>query len=394
MKSKFEKRKSHLILFSLLACCISFNSNAEIVLYDKDKTTVSVDAFLSAFYVSTDSDFSDPARIDKKQSRVRIGYIPNWIGFNFSNETESGLKLGARTSFFVSVGDQVDDSKLTESVVDTRQFYGTVGGDWGEVLFGKDFEIFSRTTVFNDVNVMGVGNISQTLGVVDFEFVSFGNLGSGQTFPLPIGQITYRTPTINGFKLALAAVDPSKQARNGGIDSEEDMPRFEAELTYDREWDGGSLTAFLGGTTQESTQLIANGDTIDSTGVNYGFVLRQSGFVLHLSALDGSGIGPLINSQGGFAVNGNGTFEELDVEARLAQVSYTFNKEKLFVSLGKTEQEGATAASANTFDATSFAFGWNHRFNDKLTLLVEYNNFEHEGLEDVKIISTGLELFF
>ncbi|MEI6895639.1 MAG: hypothetical protein V5789_13660 [Colwellia sp.] len=135
---------------------------------------VSVGAFLSAVYVNSSSTFSAPEKMDKEQSR-------------------------ARSSFWVSVGDQIDDLQLTDSVVDTRQFYGTVLGKWGEVLFDKYFEIFSRTTVFNDVNLMGVGNVSQTLGVIDSEFVSFGNLGTGHTFPLPIGKITYRSPDINGL---------------------------------------------------------------------------------------------------------------------------------------------------------------------------------------------------
>lgn len=372
----------------------SSNSYAGVNLYDKDNMKVSVDAFLSAFYVNTNSDFADSAKIDKEQSRVRIGYIPNWIGFNFSKTTDSGLVLGARTSFWVSVGDQVDNSELTDSVVDTRQFYGTVSGEWGEVLFGKDFEIFSRTTVFNDVNLFGVGNISQTLGVVDFEFVSFGNLGTGHTFPLPIGQITYRSPEINGFKLAVAMVDPSKQAKSATIDSQEKKPRFEAELTYDAKWEDGSLTGFLGGTTQESEQLIAGGDSIKSNGINYGVLIRQSGFVLHLSALDGSGIGPLINSQGGHVLNGAGKFQELDVKARLVQLSYTFGAEKLFISSGKTEQEGEFTQSDNTFDAKSLAVGWYHKFSEQLTLLTEYNQFEHKKSEDVDIVSMGIELTF
>ncbi|MEC4724695.1 porin [Shewanella sp. D64] len=372
----------------------SNSSHAKVELYNKDNMEVSVDAFLSAFYVNSSSDFTDPEKIDKEQSRVRIGYIPNWIGFNFTKTTDSGLTLGARSSFWVSVGDQIDDSQLTDSVVDTRQFYGTVSGEWGEVLFGKDFEVFSRTTVFNDVNLMGVGNVSQTLGVVDFEFVSFGNLGTGHTFPLPIGQITYRSPEMNGFKLAVSMVDPSKQARTATIDSQEKKPRFETELTYDREWQDGSLTGFLGGTTQESEQLLAGGDSVKSYGINYGVLIRQSGFVLHLSALDGSGIGPLINSQGGYVLNKLGKFQELDVKARLVQLSYTFGSEKLFISLGKTEQEGESALSNNTFDAKSLAVGWYHKFSKQLTLLTEYNHLEHKNLEEVDIVSMGIELTF
>jgi predicted porin len=391
MNNKNLFTKSFVALGILLA---STNSQAEINIYDKDDVKVSVDTFLSAFYVNTDSDFADPTKIDKEQSRVRIGYIPNYIGFTFSKTTDSGLTFGGRSSFYVSVGDQIDNSQLTDSVVDTRQFYGTVSGKWGQVLFGKDFGVFSRTTVFNDVNLYGVGNISQTLGVVDFEFVSFGNLGSGQTFPLPIGQITYRSPEVNGFKLAVAIVDPSKQARTATIDSQEKEPRFEAELTYDIKWQDGSLTGFLGGTTQESQQLTVGGDSIQSDGVNYGVLIRQSGFVLHLSALDGSGIGPIINSQGGFVLNTENQLQELDVKAKLVQVSYSFGVEKLFISSGRTEQKGEFEQSDNTYDAKSLAIGWHHKVSENLTLLSEYNQFEHKNLEKVDITSLGVQLTF
>ncbi|MGV8590734.1 porin, partial [Pseudomonas aeruginosa] len=87
------------------------------------------------------------------------------------------LSLGGRASFWVTINDSETDG--TDTAIDVRQFYGTVAGDWGEVLIGKDFGLFSRSNIFLDELLAGFGNPSDTLGLVDGKGVSFGNIGTG-----------------------------------------------------------------------------------------------------------------------------------------------------------------------------------------------------------------------
>ncbi|HBO0114742.1 TPA: porin, partial [Pseudomonas aeruginosa] len=116
---------------------------ADILLYDKDETTFSTDGYFNAFYVNSDVDRQGET-YDRRQSRVKMGFLPNYIGFNFGRKIDE-LSLGGRASFWVTINDSETDG--TDTAIDVRQFYGTVAGDWGEVLIGKDFGLFSRSNI-------------------------------------------------------------------------------------------------------------------------------------------------------------------------------------------------------------------------------------------------------
>ena len=127
---------------------------ADILLYDKDETTFSTDGYFNAFYVNSDVDRQGET-YDRRQSRVKMGFLPNYIGFNFGRKVDE-LSLGGRASFWVTINDSETDG--TDTAIDVRQFYGTVAGDWGEVLIGKDFGLFSRSNIFLDELLAGFGN--------------------------------------------------------------------------------------------------------------------------------------------------------------------------------------------------------------------------------------------
>ncbi len=212
------------VLAGLVVLAISVPASAAISLYDKDGTSFSADGSFNTFYAHSDDDATD-----QTQSRIKMGFLPNRIGFNFAHQVGS-LKLGGRSSFWVSINDS-DDSPVATGI-DVRQFYATVDGDWGQVLFGKDFTLFDRSNIFLDEILLGFGKT----GGVDSSGVSFGNIGSGYTYPLPSAQITYRTPDLSGFKLAVGLIDPSHTA---GAGAEEQAPRVEGELTYTRSFKSG-----------------------------------------------------------------------------------------------------------------------------------------------------------
>ncbi len=190
---------------------------ADILLYDKDETTFSTDGYFNAFYVNSDVDRQGET-YDRRQSRVKMGFLPNYIGFNFGRKIDE-LSLGGRASFWVTINDSETDG--TDTAIDVRQFYGTVAGDWGEVLIGKDFGLFSRSNIFLDELLAGFGNPSDTLGLVDGKGVSFGNIGTGYPYPFPTSQITYRNnDLLPGLRIAVGILDPidSNQIDEAGGD--------------------------------------------------------------------------------------------------------------------------------------------------------------------------------
>ncbi len=92
-----------LALASAVAMSISQTALAEIVLYEKNDMTFSTDGYFNTFYVNSDVD-RDGEQFDRKQSRVKMGFLPNYIGFNFSKQVDD-IKLGGRSSFWVTIND-------------------------------------------------------------------------------------------------------------------------------------------------------------------------------------------------------------------------------------------------------------------------------------------------
>ena len=343
--------------FAILAICVP--AQAAITLYDQDTTTFSVDGSFNTFYVHHDDDTG------QTQSRVKMGFLPNWIGFNFGKQA-GDLKLGGRSSFWVTINDS--DTNGTSTGIDVRQFYGTVDGDWGQVLFGKDFTLFNRSNIFLDEILQGFGKTGGVPGI-DTTGVSFGNIGSGYTYPLPSAQITYRTPNLAGFKLAVGIIDPSRTSGAGG---EETTPRIEGELTFNKKLGQGSVTAWIGFLDQSSKKG-ANGN-VHSQGLSYGLNGKLAGFSLTGSGYTGKGIGKVLGP--GLAVDAlvEGG-DEVDSNGYLVQGSYTIQKVRVAASYGKSVLDTAVKQEDETIIGAVF-----YSINDYLKVVAEYN---------VETITTG-----
>lgn len=368
--TKNNKSVKPLVLASLISA-ISAPSMAAITFFDDEKIgTVSVDASFNTFYSQTSIE-NDITGQDRDQARVRSGFLPNWVGFNFKKELEN-VTIGGRSSFWVSINDS--NQRITDTGIDVRQFYATLDWKWGQVLIGKDFTLFSRSNIFLDEILLGYGNVNDSLGLVDGTGVSFGNIGSGYIYPLPTSQITYRTPEFcGGFKLALGVVDPgntSEDRNPTGRSSEESAPRFEGELTYNTKFSGGSFHAFAGFLTQSTDQ--ENEDSIDSNGFSFGGKISVGGFSLHASGFDGQALGLLLGP-GGDAGLGLNNFlvedgDEVDSNGTLTQLAYKHGKNRFVFSYGETEVETDTVVEN---EGTQVA--WFHAYNKNVTFVAEYS---------------------
>ena len=387
------KASSKTLLSLCIAATTSLPVSAAITLYDQDDTSFSVDGSFNTFLVQSSSD-NEITGNDRTQSRVKMGLLPNIVGFNFGKQM-GDLKLGGRSSFWVTINDS--DTAITDSAIDVRQFYATVDSDWGQLLVGKDFTLFSRSNIFLDEMLLGYGGVNDTLGLIDGQGVSFGHIGSGYFYPFPHSQITYRSPTMGGFKLALGIVDPGNTApndRGAGRTSEESLPRFEGELTYNTEFDGGSFTAW-GGFLQQETESDIDGD-IASTGFSYGAKIKFGGLAVHASGFTGEGLGLLLGpgTDAGLGLTGliseNG--DEVDSDGYLTQASYTSGDNRFVVSYGETEVDNAAVWQGETTQAA-----WFHSFNSNLMMVLEYNNNQisiGDATEDTDTFGVGVIVNF
>ncbi len=378
--------------YSLLAAAIglaaALPAQAAITLYDKDGTTFSTDGYFNAFYVNSDVDRADdlmvggvPVDYDRKQSRVKMGFLPNYIGFNFGKQVDD-LKLGGRSSFWVTIND--GEQNGTGTAIDVRQFYATASNsEWGEVLFGKDFGLFARSNILLDELLAGYGQVSDTLGLVDGGGVSFGNIGSGYPYPFPTSQITYRSPDMGGLRIAAGIMDPvdtnSKDATGAAIGKAyQENPRFETEITYQFKLGDADFYTWVNGMTQTSENTDPTVADVDSQGVGYGVQAKFGGLSLTASGFQAEGISPFFTNN-----LTEPTLREVDSDGYLLQGSYTFGKNRIALSYGKTQDDGNGLGSAADYETRGVAFF--HSVNDNLKLVAELNEFEIDPATNPKL---------
>jgi hypothetical protein len=365
-KKAANSRFLPLTLAATVALITAQQAAAEIVLYDQDDTTFATDGYINAFFVNSDVD-REGEQFDRRQSRVKMGFLPNWIGFNMGKQIDD-LKLGARSSFWVSINDS--ETNGTATAIDVRQFYGTVSGEWGEVLIGKDFGLFSRSNIFVDELLSGYGQVSDTLGLVDGGGVSFGNIGTGYPYPFPTSQITYRTPVMEGLRIAAGIMDPVDTNDSSPTGKAyQESPRFESEITYQFDLAGAKIYSWLNGGYQTSDNTDSTVDSITSKGLGYGVQAKMGDFSLTGSGFQAKGINPFFTNNAGQA-----TLREVDSDGYLLQGSYSFGKNRVALSFGKTEDDGNGLGTAADYETRGVAYF--RTINDNLKLVAEYNQFE------------------
>ena len=218
--------------------------------------------------------------------------------------------------------------------------------------------------------------MSDTLGLVDGGGFSFGNIGSGYIYPLPTAQITYRTPDVSGFKLAIGLLDPSHTANTATTVSEESMPRIESELTFNKKIGEGSITAWANGMYQKSKSNAVGGQDVKTTGVGYGLQGKIAGFGLTASGFNASGagwlVGPADVSSLAVSIPVANTAGEIDSNGYLVQGSYTFGPARLVASYGQTKVDYGTVFLGDLKDTTTTGAVF-YAVNSALNLVAEYN---------------------
>lgn len=360
-------KKSGLAIAMAAALGASASANAAITLHNEDGTIFSTDGYINAFYVNTDID-RPGTDLDRRQSRVKTGFMSNYIGFNVVKNM-GDLQLGARSSFWVNINDSDDTGPATG--IDVRQFYGTIGSSWGEVLIGKDFGLFARNNIFLDEILFGYGHTSDVLGLVDSGGVPFGNVGTGYPYPSPTAQITYRSPDMGGLNLAVGIMDPNKTAQGTATEARfEEIPRFESEITYSMNIDGVNLTTWVNGQYQKSKTRAAGEDDITSKGLGYGARMSVAGLSLTASGFTAEGVNPLFTNN--FTAGGSlPPVTEQDTKGFLAQASYTLGPNRFALSYGETTDDILDMKRETT---TLAAF---HDVNTNIKLVAEYTRHEN-----------------
>lgn len=375
-----QRRFLPVLIAGLSTLSLSQLANAEIMLYDKDQTTFSTDGYVNTFYVNSKVDRPGD-QYDRSQARVKMGFLPNYIGFNMGKQVDD-LKLGARASLWVTINDSQTNG--TATAIDVRQFYGTVAKpEWGEVLIGKDFGLFARSNILLDEMLSGYGQVSDTLGLVDGGGVSFGNIGTGYPYPFPTSQITYRSPIMDGVRVAVGIMDPVDTNNSSALGKAyQNNPRTESEVTYQFDVAGAKIYSWVNGSYQTSDNTDSTVASVTSKGLGYGVQAKMGGATLTGSGFRAKGINPFFTNNAGEA-----TLREVDSVGYLVQGSYKLGKNRLALSYGKTNDDGnGVVGTGANYDTRGIALF--HDVNSSLQLVVEYNQFEIRGHETTALNET------
>jgi hypothetical protein len=375
-----QRRFLPVLIAGLSTLTLSQLANAEIMLYDKDQTTFSTDGYVNTFYVNSKVDRPGD-QFDRSQARVKMGFLPNYIGFNMGKQVDD-LKLGARASLWVTINDSQTNG--TATAIDVRQFYGTVAKpEWGEVLIGKDFGLFARSNILLDELLSGYGQVSDTLGLVDGGGVSFGNIGTGYPYPFPTSQITYRSPIMDGLRVAVGIMDPADTNDSSALGKAyQKNPRTESEVTYQFDVAGAKMYSWVNGSYQTSDNTDPAVASVTSKGLGYGLQAKMGGLTLTGSGFRAKGINPFYTNDAGEA-----TLREVDSVGYLMQGSYKLGSNRLALSYGKTNDDGnGVVGTGANYDTRGIALF--HDVNSSLQLVVEYNQFEIRGHETTALNET------
>src|SRR5437870_6910176 len=113
---------------------------------------------VNAFWVFSKVNNSGPAN-----SSVRTGLLPAFATFSATGK-EAGLNLGVHFGFApqinnAGVHDNFGNGTQAGAQIDMRQVYLTVGGQWGQILAGRELGLFSRQNILNDMTLFGVGAV-------------------------------------------------------------------------------------------------------------------------------------------------------------------------------------------------------------------------------------------
>jgi len=330
---------------AISAAMFTGGANAAVEVYKEDGTSFSVDGYFNTFFVNRDDKLADT-----RSSDIKMGFLPNTIGFNFSKEV-GDLTMGGRSSFWSTINDSLQSP--TDTAIDVRQLYATVDGSFGQVLIGKDFGLYARNNIFLDELLMGFGSPGAPTGV------SFGNIRTGYPYPNPSAQITYRAPAMGGLNVAAGLLEPANTTP--GAQSEQSAPRIEAEVTYSADLNGVALTGWVNGRTQTSENATAD---VDTSGLGYGVRGSVGGLSLTASGFTSEGDVPVLITDTAAPI------AEEDADGYLVQGSFTLGANRFVLSYGETDSDQGDFETENSSVAVF------HSVNSNFKLVAEYNMFE------------------
>src|SRR5213082_2997225 len=238
---------------------------------------------VNAFWVFTKQNNSGPAN-----SSVRTGLLPAFATFEAKGK-EAGMNLAVHFGFAPEIQNDAGAHDQFGTQIDMRQVYLTVGGQWGQILAGRELALFSRQNILNDMTLFGVGAVGIGQASTQSGGTTAGRIGRGYIYPNFNAQVTYSTRAGRPGQLSIGAFQPSALTASGYTITK--IPRLEAEFTYNQKSGKNKYMFWAGGLWQSTSNLPTAGQTISSVGGTAGVRGDFSDLSVVVSGYIGKGLG-------------------------------------------------------------------------------------------------------
>ena len=236
------------LLAGLVSLAAASAANATVVVGGDNGFEFSVDGEINQFYVySKDKGVTGPST---KVSEVRDGLLPAFFGFNVKAPTTNGLDIAARVSISPSTNGLSYPNAFGGAAMEQREAFFTVDGSFGQILAGKALGLYGSHNILTDQTLYGVG-----YGVGGNGQTTLGRINLGYDYANWRSQIKWTSADMSGFKVALAVVDPNTDISIGS-NNDQKNPRFEGDLSYAGNFDGGSTLLWVSGMTQSNDGVV------------------------------------------------------------------------------------------------------------------------------------------
>ena len=358
-----------------------------------DGWTLGVSGSVNQFITYT----NDKQTPNADQAGVQDGLLPAFLSFDMTAPTMNGLDIAAHIS--ISPSTNVD----SYSGMEQREVYFTVAGGFGQILAGKALGLYGSHNILTDQTLFGVGyGTGSASGTT-----TLGGIGLGYDYASWRSQVKWTSNDMNGFKLALAVMDPSSGTLSGltGLPTgsitsghtSSDNFRYEADLSYAGAFDGGSYTAWLSGMTQSQDN---NGNN-DTQAWTVGATLAVAGFeaMAQYSEAEDKSPNTVAASVGNTSVAAvTGSAVKTEWSQYLVQGGYRFAGTTLVSAQYAELTDDTNGVAGNADNIDKWTVGIYHDVNANLKLVAEYSNINSDnGLTvpvDQDIFSIGGFVFF
>jgi hypothetical protein len=139
-------------------------------------------------------------------SRIRSGFVPNVLAFNFTKNVAPATVLSGRVAIWMEIQSNLR-AEITPQIY-AQEGYLKLEGPWGSMTAGRQLALFNRGAIEIDYNyghAFGVGWPCNFNG----EGPACGQIGYGALFPFFRPGFVYATPSLGGFQVTAGIFDPA-----------------------------------------------------------------------------------------------------------------------------------------------------------------------------------------